>query len=334
MTCEELRHKILAVTILARDCEHSLPSNIERIDQLEQYFLSCPVIVYENNSQDGTKALLQAWSERNPNVTAILEETNDTANDDFHIQVPFPDKSIARISKMVRLRNRLLDEAKKLPHIDYLLMLDIDIESFIPSQIVQALLSAPSYWGGLFANGASYMQYSDHVIRHFLQYDSYAYVDEGVDVMKSGQWVINHDYHVVTASRMTWKLNRHEFLPCYSAFNGLGIYRWEAIKGLRYDILQTPELKDKQACWCEHVPFNMGIVRQGYHNYIVRDIVVIYGYEHPKEYKGLSHWKNYHRAFHFFMHRPRQLFLVFFHMLKEHWGYSPYLRLQITENKS
>jgi hypothetical protein len=66
-------------------------------------------------------------------------------------------------------------------------------------------------------------------------------------------------------------------LPLYSiisAFGGVGIYNYSAIKDLRYRTDLNPV--DQQEAICEHIPFNQEIIKRGFKNYIARDFQVIY----------------------------------------------------------
>ena len=217
-----------------------------------------------------------------------------------------------------------MEETRKLQAPDLFCMIDIDIEQFSPKSVVDAIEQAPSDWGGLFANGAIYMQYSDHVQPDFIQRDTYAYVDEGVDPLKSKCWEVDKDYHLVTGSRMAWKLRKNDFLPCYSAFNGIGIYKWEVIKNQGYHIMQTNELKPYDACFCEHVPFNLEVIEKGYRNYIVREMKVIYWFERPTEKTGIGRWKNYYRALYYYQGRPHRLLKTLCHIVREYLRLFPY----------
>ena len=313
----------IVIGILARDCAQALQGNIPAVEELGSYFKNYHIVIYENDSIDETKKILIEWRQHNPKVILVME------NHQARVSIPqednpYPDKSIYRIQRMINCRNRLLEETRKLPAPDLWCLIDIDIEYFNPRSVVDAIERAPADWGGLFANGAIYMQYSDHVQPDFIQRDSYAYVDEGVDPLKSKCWGIDHNYHQITGARMTWKLRKHPFLSCYSAFNGIGVYKWEAIKDETYRIMQTPELKAVHASFCEHVPFNLGVIQKGYRNYIAREMKVIYWLEYPKEKTGLSNWQNYHRAIYYYQGRPLRLMKTIFHMLKERLNLFPY----------
>lgn len=318
----------ITIGILARDCAKALHSNIPLVEEVGRFFKDYDVIVYENDSKDDTKSVLTEWQHGNHRVLAIMEDTPKKEHI-RPVEVPFPDKSIFRIQRMALCRNRILEEVRKRPSPDLFCFIDIDIEKFFPESVVQAIENAPADWGALFANGAIYMKSDDRIFPYFMQYDSYAYVDRGVDPRKSGTWFVNKRFHPITACRMNWKIKHQDYLPCHSAFNGLGIYKWRLIKDQEYSLMQTPELEKLKACMCEHIPFNMGIIGQGYVNYIVQGMKVVYWYEQPKRRKAFGRWKNRYPALYYFLIHHKTLALrLLIHTLRERFGMFPYQRME------
>ena len=277
--------------VLARDCKVSLLRNMNRVEEVGQAFKDYDVVIYENDSKDGTTEILKEWAARNPHVVAICETTNKITIPQKTKKSPYPLKSVHRIERMGRFRNRVLDEVRSRFNPDLFCFIDIDVESFSPQDVVDAIRQVPSDWGALFASGQFLFRKPDGTdkVPHF-QYDSYAFVPDGVDPMKTGRWVISHNYHDVTSWLFDRLLNHNEYLLCRSAFNGIGIYRWEAIRDLKFSIMQTPELKEVSACFCEHIPFNGEIIKKGYRLYATKKIEVIYYHKRMTLVRRFNHW--------------------------------------------
>ncbi len=278
--------------ILARDCKDSLQSNMARVEEIGQVFKDYHVVVYENDSKDGTTEMLKEWTVQNNHVVAICETTNQTTIPHKSEELPYPDKSVYRIEKMVRFRNRVLDEVRSRFEPDLFCFIDIDVESFSSKDVIDAIRQVPDDWGALFASGHSIFRKPDgteKVSRY--QYDSYAFVPDDVDPMKTGEWVIDFIFHEVTAWYLNSLLRSCDYLSCRSAFNGIGIYRWEAIRDLKFCIMQTPELKEVSACFCEHVPFNGEIKKKGYKLYATRKIEVTYNHKNITFKGWYKQWK-------------------------------------------
>ncbi len=301
------KDQTIVLGLLAHDCIQTLRANIPIVESLGNLFKDYHIVIYENNSTDGTKELLKQWQQNNDRVTAISE---DLEENEAELRKANMGKSPNRIKRMAYCRNRVMEETRKRFSPDLFCFIDIDIESFSPEGIVKAIENAPADWGALFANGRVYLKYDNHTDPYPFPYDSYAFVEEGVNPAHTKDWVLNKDFHYITAWIMNHGIKRHAYLPCNSAFGGIGIYRWPVIKDLYYSVYQTPELKAANACMCEHIPFNIDIILQGYRLYIARDLKVCYWIEHPRVRTGLNKWKNHHHSTHYFIHQRRIFFRI------------------------
>ena len=132
-----------------------------------------------------------------------------------------------------------------------------------------------------------------------------------INPIESGDYSIKGNENLAIAWIEQRKINCQSYHSCHSAFNGIGIYKWEIIKDFKYSAYQTPELKELQASLCEHVPFNYEIVQRGYKLYIARDMKTIMRYDRALAHHRLSKWKNYFPSFDFLKNHKavRQLVL-------------------------
>lgn len=251
------------IGLLARDCKASLSRNIPKIERFCSYFADYQVVAVENDSVDGTSELLHEWAERNPKV--IVDSFED------HSQ-RLTDSSHKRIAHMVNLRNRLLEHIVTLPAPNFVVMMDIDIDDFDVEGMIDAITHAPNDWGALFANGRSMLP--NHHYQHS-QYDQYAIMtcDEDWSDMTISKFTAYHQLQRGMA--LDKAVQRCDYYPVKSVFGGIGIYRYEAIKDLKYQTLMIDDARQK--AFCEHVPFHVDIIRQGYRNYVCRSMVVNYG---------------------------------------------------------
>jgi len=302
MDNKEIRKKIiitevtLVVGILARDCVTHLRLNIPRIEQLGSMFADYHVVILENDSKDGTAEEVKAWGKRNDHVLAI-SGLSKSSKPLPHEECPHPDKGFRRIDKMVRLRNRVMDEIEVRYNPDILCFIDIDIQSFSPIEVVQAIEHAPNDWGGLFANGIVYWDdFMGHTSIRPMQYDTYAYVPAGCDYTQQDDYVVTDFFHPQTGYKMMSDIQQTDYLACESAFNGIGIYRYEAIKGERYATLQNEALKAMNCSFCEHVGFNYRVKEKGYGLYIAKQMRVEYIHENIQEMIPII-VKDYHGIF-------------------------------------
>jgi hypothetical protein len=249
----------------ARDCAQFLPRALERWDALATCFECAHFIVAENDSTDGTKAILGAWAAARPDRTLL---TLDGIEAD---QI--------RTVRLAAVRNRLLEEVRSredLRRASYLVVMDLDYASLLitPARLRRSL--ALEGWDGLFAN------------QLFYYYDVWALRDER---RSPDDWVER-----VSAAppgwRRAWARLRHlewrgrpfwpwrEPIPVKSAFGGLAIYRMPLPPEARY-----VGLKDGHTV-CEHVAFNEALVARGARLFIDPRMINLV----PRAYYPLFKW--------------------------------------------
>lgn len=260
-------NKSILIAALARDCNQALIKNIPKIETLRSEFKYSHIIVIENDSKDGTKETLKKWRNSSKDIELI-------SNDFGTITIPteikgriIPGTSIHRISKMTNYRNMYLEYARSVDYtIDYLIVIDIDIEDFSVKGIIESINNAPQDWGALFANGYKtfygYFKY---------YYDAYAYLPLN---SKNFNLTIKKLYH--NNRTINNLLKKNNYIKCYSAFGGLGIYKWDIIKNNKYSMKENDDSIYFEAV-CEHMPFNKKIIDSGYMNYICKNMEVKYG---------------------------------------------------------
>ncbi|MCD7923836.1 MAG: hypothetical protein LUI85_03720 [Bacteroides sp.] len=267
----ELHSKVIVIVALARDCATQLSGNIKRIEVLRTFFSRSYVIIVENDSIDGTKEILEDWRKKSSNVHIVSNNYNTITTPSKKNDV-VPGMSFSRIEKMVYYRNLYLDTLESIADsIDYLMVIDIDIDSFSINGILKSIQNAPNNWGGLFANGKAKVVLGKIPIAN-CYYDSYAFVPIGKNAfMLPNNFVLNRRQYI------HFHLPFHRYLLCQSAFCGIGIYKYRLIKGKRY-IVQKNTLSNssKLESICEHVPFNLSLVNKGYCNYISKYMCVSY----------------------------------------------------------
>ena len=129
----------------------------------------------------------------------------------------------------------------------YVVMLDMDNPVPFPvNAILKCIARDPDGFDALVCNGLNPMGY---------MYDFYAYRDAqfpfGPEIMREAFWSRQHQYHVQTAVHNKTVFQSHQikhnpallpYIPVASGFNGLCIFRREALKGARYSAIPTAEM--------------------------------------------------------------------------------------------
>lgn len=264
-----MNNQNIVIAALARDCEDSLRTNIPVIEELRTKFLWSQVVVVENDSVDGTKELLNDWKINYNRVNIISKDYGTKTIPDKSDLIINPMTSYQRIDKMVFYRNLYLDYIKEIKHlIDLVIIIDIDVIEISLAGLIDVINSFDNKTGAVFSNGISIMKTPFGLSE--IYYDTFAVWEYPT--------LNEFSYSTESLARTFKSINNNiKKVPLYgviSAFGGVGVYNYHAIKNLRYKTVLNP--LNKQEAICEHIPFNQEIIKRGFNNYIARDFKVIY----------------------------------------------------------
>lgn len=261
--------KNILIAALARNCEDSLKVNIPLIEKFRAQFKWSQVVVVENDSIDGTKDLLNDWKIKSNNVTIISTDYGTKTIPDKSDLIVNPMTSVQRIDKMVSYRNLYLDYIKQVKHpIDVVIVIDIDVLQISFTGLMNAINAFDHKTGAIFSNGMSIMKTPFGLSE--IYYDAFAVWE--YPLLKEFSYSMESIHK--TFKSINRNVKKSPYYKVISAFGGVGIYNYQAIKNLQYKTVLNP-LNQKEAI-CEHIPFNQEIVNQGFNNYIARDFKVVY----------------------------------------------------------
>lgn len=218
---------------ICKDVEKAVPNTIRSVSELSAQFLDYRVIIYENNSKDNTKHLLQSWAKKDSHVIFISEDIPKKK-----LAKAFAMKIFNRSEALARARNIVLDEImqKKYEDFKYVIWADLDfLEPWDVAHIVESIEQPEQDWDAILANGA---------------YDLFALRDPefpiGFELLGKKFW---HRLHEL---RSRFSLNpTGPWRKVYSAFGGLGIYKRSSIQGCRYSGIVTKDLEKVVSKWLE-----------------------------------------------------------------------------------
>ena len=230
----------------------------------------CWAVFYENNSDDGTDAELMKWASEAPDQVKVQCDKFGKDEELSRGAARTYDNKPCRMERIAYARNKLLDmlvgelnpssggedtgkcneggvwgTVGSLPR--YVVMIDMDNPVPFPvNSILRCIARDPDGFDALVCNGLNPMGY---------MYDTYAYRDAqfrfGPEIMREVFWSGHHQYYVKTAVHNRTLFHKHQmkqnpallpYIPIASGFNGLCIFRWEALKGMRYSAVPTAEM--------------------------------------------------------------------------------------------
>jgi hypothetical protein len=262
-------NKNIVIAALARNCEDSLRTNIPLIEKLRDRLLWSQVVVVENDSIDGTKDLLNNWKVNHANVTIISSDFGTKTIPDQSDLIVNPMTSYQRIDKMVLYRNLYLDYISEVKHpIDLVIVIDIDVVKISLTGLIHVINSFDDKTGAIFSNGMSVMKTPFGLSE--IYYDTFAVWEHPM----LNEFSYSSESLYRTFKSINKNVKKFSLYSVISAFGGVGIYNYQAIKNLRYKTVLNP--LNQQEAICEHIPLNQEIIKQGFNNYIARDFHVVY----------------------------------------------------------
>lgn len=187
------------------------------------------IIIYENNSEDNTRELYLQWAQENPKVVFLYEDLTLEMIQQF--SKPLGDQHY--IQTIAHARNEVLKEAldPEYENFPYLIMCDMDFLSPWPIKVIKdTFLNPERDWDAIFANGIN----TKGVV-----YDMMAFRSPEHPI---GPELIGWAFYG-WEDRWFSLPQSHPWLPVYSAFNGLAIYKREAIKGSKYTAYPTEDVE-------------------------------------------------------------------------------------------
>ena len=245
-----------------RDCGDAMRRNIPRIERLRSKFKHSRVVIVENDSIDNTKEVLRDWAKRSAGITIIssdFQENPLVANQPQQSRRKFFARH--RISLMAKYRNKYLDQVRQWALApDFMIILDPDVHFFDIEGIANSF-GQPSSWDAISSNGKGIEYAWGGMYRHHVFYDAYALrklEEEGPQTIEMIQQ-IQYDYSDLEAGM--------PMLRVLSGFNGLAIYRMEAIGDARYFCEDNED--EEVEVLCEHVSLHRQMAENGYYRIFI-----------------------------------------------------------------
>lgn len=262
---KSLNESTLIVCGIVRNAERGLIRNIPVIKSLCEMAKDYRVVVYENDSKDKTKSLLEYW--RLTDKDRIYISMNDTGAsasipDRKKVSVnPFFSKE--RINRMAELRNYYMDYISKQEWIaDYLIVVDLDVAQLYLEGILSSFESKME-WDAVVANGYST---SPRLRRRY--HDTYALCMWNEQNAPQTEEKIK-----MLADKLGNLKSSDDWVRIASGFGGLAIYRYEAVKGVRY--IALPNQDDRVEVKCEHFSIYAQMQEKGFNRFYINPAMTL-----------------------------------------------------------
>jgi hypothetical protein len=227
---EEMKAHKAVFTGIARDNIRDLASVMRHIEYTGEFFSDYRVIVFENDSSDGTKEIFNMWQILNPKVKIVSED--------------FFNKKRPSIKFMADIRNRYLEvlATKDYNDFDIVIPIDMDMRYGFDIRGIEDSFSKINQWDVVCSNGVFTGAGN--------MYDAFAFRDETFSHSSEFYFDVDpktgkkHWNQTNIATMQKIYPPDSELLSVYSCFGGLAIYKRKFFDGCFYD----SEEED-----CEHV---------------------------------------------------------------------------------
>lgn len=258
-----IKHKKILFGGLCMNIENNITRLKERILQLGSNFDSFKCVIFENDSTDSTRTLLNYLVEENHEFVLVpCKENKDCilgntpAKQDGAL-------SVVRMKKMASYRNRLLSYmTETFPDYDYICFLDFDIYGPISQDGFAHSFGLENEWDGISAFGLSSATFS---FGKMFYYDLLAYDD-------------NTDYNIIlNYPRILYKTSNHSVgddLIKASGFAGLSLYKMKMF-------VENPHINytpSDENYICEHIILHRNMKQHGFDRiYINPSMLILVG---------------------------------------------------------
>jgi hypothetical protein len=224
-----------------RDVEAYLSNVLESMHSIGAQFRDYQIVIFENDSCDGTRRILQDQRERFPGMLTLLLEDG----------MKFP----LRTARLAYIRNRLLATALPLDPANegLLLMMDMD-DVAAEGTLAQTLHTCFSYpfesWEALCTNRHSdyYDIYALRIHRH-IEFNFATRCARFPTMDGKRKYFLRFRQRIGTSDRL---------LPVLSAFGGATLYKISALSGKSYIGLESDGFEI-----CEHLSLHAQLIAEG-----------------------------------------------------------------------
>ena len=217
---------------VVKNCYDKISNNINLSIKTGQLFNNYEIIIYENNSIDKTKQILQEFKQ-NKNINIISEDIDyETIKKNSKIwsykELTGSDHP-CRIEQISNSRNKVIEELnkQKYDNFNYVIWIDLDSNGWSLEGIIDSF-NKKDIWDVVYANG---------IERNTNYYDMYAL--RGLNSYFGPEIV--GEYFWLNIKQI--KLKSNKLIPVCSAFGGIGIFKKNIFKKYNYSCLINDNVK-------------------------------------------------------------------------------------------
>jgi hypothetical protein len=262
---DRMSESTIVLAGLARDVACILPATMLRMELLGRTFRDYRILIYENDSADGTVSLLDEWARSNPRVEIVSESLG--------APISRPIRCSNRAERMAFYRRKCQEKIRDAyGDAEYVGLVDTDLEGgWSPDGVASTF--ATKHWDFVGANGLIYKRRGFQA-NATSQYDAWAFRSDAQFTPLATKYV----------NRLEYKRGE-PMLSLPSCFGGLGFYRMDAFLAGEYEGGDI-----------EHVSLHRSMRAKGFvRTFLNPSQIVVYGRKHRrmdpwvKRFQAMTH---------------------------------------------
>ena len=231
---------------IVKNVEKYIETNIKTCLELSKKFDKSEIIIYENNSTDKSKKLLQKYKDQIKIISEDIEIKKENCKIWAYTEVTGSDHS-CHIENIVNARNKLIDEIRKPKYNNYqlIVLIDLDSKGFDINGIIDSINIVdknPEYV--LYGNSPKY--YDLFALRSpHSKYNLFGpeLVGEIFWKTRSKEKIPLKDKLYEVYSAFNLNTNSIKLYEVYSAFNGIGVFSRSVFLMYKYDCIVNENTK-------------------------------------------------------------------------------------------
>lgn len=247
---------------LARNISDNFEKIKARIETTGSLFKNYTVLIFENDSHDGTRTLLEGWAQVNARIKLLSIPGVKNGKLNLPHMHSYGATSLKRIEKMTYFRNIYLDEVKKnYRDYNYMLVVDMDIKGPWNDEGI-AHSVAHDNWDAIASLGL--LNRFGTAGKKLILYDVLAHIPHGEHIqlqvddsmIRSMSYAYNESISALSKGDPLVRVR--------SAFGGMALYKIPSILKAKYEPIR-----------CEHIGLHEQMARHGFNKIFLNPAQII-----------------------------------------------------------
>ena len=225
---------------IVKNVQVHIRKSLEFCIKTGEMFNDYKIVIYENNSVDGTKNILKNYEKEMNNHFKIIcedldkDEIKNKSRCWAYTKITGSDHP-CRIEQISNARNKVISEIRKEEYnkYTYVIWIDLDTNYYCVDGILDSFNKRQKCnWDVVYANGLE-----KNLVNY---YDKYAYRDEK-NFLFGPEVIGEHFWNLVKHNNISF-VGNNDLIPIISGFGGIGIFKKDIFNKYNYDCIVSDSI--------------------------------------------------------------------------------------------